>query len=131
MANISVQILTVTFLLITESSLCMYKAEDNPRIVQFPLHTVYTLLELDATDKHNVLLIEDADSVMDKRAFNEEVHIDGDETGIPVKLSKYTLQTLGGPSIELSPAARGQGSEMRLESDIQIPLESVVPCTCS
>ena len=56
--------------------------------------------------------------------LNDEVHIDGDGTRIPVKLSKYALQPLGGPSIELSPAARGQGSKMRLDSDIQIPLES-------
>ena len=60
--SISLTILTVTFLLITESSLRMYKEVNNPRIVQFPLHTVYTLLELDATDKHNVLLIADAAS---------------------------------------------------------------------
>ena len=55
---------------------------------------------------------------MDKMAFNEDVHIDGDGTGIPVKLNKYALQPLGGPSIELSLAAWGQGSKMRLESDI-------------
>ena len=41
-----------------------------------------------------------------------------DGTGIPVKLSKYALQPLGGPSIELSPAAQGQESKMRLETDI-------------
>ena len=67
---------------------------------------------------------------MGKMAFNEDVHIDGDGTGISVKLSKYALQPLGGPSIELSPAARGQGSKMRLESN-RYHWGPVVPCTCS
>lgn len=55
--------------------------------------------------------------------LNEDVHIDGTGSAIPKKDSKYALQPLGGPSVELS-SVRSQGSRMTLDSCIQMPLES-------